>query len=97
MLVGLVGRADFGVLLVVHDRKVDRARKVILRVLALAARVDDERVLAFERVLAELGVAGLLAKCSGRRSWRIEDGYCVPVRPNGQPDGFRVGRSGEQT
>lgn len=47
--------------------------------------------------LAELGVAGLLAKCSGRRSWRIEDGYCIPVRPNGQPDGFRVGRSGERT
>ena len=42
-------------------------------------------------LLAELGVAGLLAKCSGRRSWRIEDGYCVPVTPQGLPDGFRVG------
>ena len=40
--------------------------------------------------LAELGVAGLLAKCSGRRSWRIKDGYCIPATPNGQPDGFRV-------
>src|SRR5262249_2740327 len=39
---------------------------------------------------AELGVAGLLAKCSGRRSWRMKEGYCIPVTPSGQPDGFRV-------
>lgn len=44
--------------------------------------------------LAELGVAGLLAKCNGRRSWRIEGGYCVPVRPDGRPDGFKLGREG---
>lgn len=40
--------------------------------------------------LAELGVAELLAKCSGRRSWRIKEGYCIPAMPDGQPDGFRV-------
>lgn len=43
--------------------------------------------------LAELGVAGLLAKCSGRRSWRVEDGYCIPTTPNGRPDGFRISES----
>jgi len=43
--------------------------------------------------LAELGVAQLLAKCSGRRSWRIKDGYCIPVTPQGLPDGFRVSES----
>lgn len=42
--------------------------------------------------LAELGVARLLAKCSGRPSWRIRDGYCVPMRPDGRPDGFRLAR-----
>ena len=40
--------------------------------------------------LADLGVAGLLEKCAGRRSWRIEDDYCVPMTPDGRPDGFRV-------
>lgn len=44
--------------------------------------------------LAELGVAGMLAKCNGRRSWRIQDGYCVPIRPDGRPDGFKLGREG---
>lgn len=53
-----------------------------------ALLASDEGKAALQ--LAELGVAGLLAKCSGRRSWRIEDGYCVPVTPQGQPDGFRV-------
>jgi hypothetical protein len=43
--------------------------------------------------LAKLGVAGLLANCSGRRSWRIQDGYCIPVTPQGRPDGFRVRES----
>lgn len=43
--------------------------------------------------LAELGVAGLLAKCSGRRSWRVQDGYCVPATPQGRPDGYRVSES----
>ena len=43
--------------------------------------------------LAELGVAALLAKCSGRRSWRIRDGYCVPVTAQGLPDGFRIRES----
>jgi hypothetical protein len=40
--------------------------------------------------LAELGVAELLANCSGRRSWRVQDGYCIPITPQGMPDGFRV-------
>jgi len=40
--------------------------------------------------LAELGVARLLATCSGRRSWRVRDGYCIPASPQGRPDGFRV-------
>ena len=43
--------------------------------------------------LAELGVASLLEKCSGRRSWRIKEGYCIPATPSGQPDGFRVAES----
>lgn len=53
-----------------------------------ALLASDEGKAALQ--LAELGVAGLLAKCSGRRSWRIEGGYCVPVTPQGLPDGFRV-------
>lgn len=40
--------------------------------------------------LAESGVADLLAKCNGRPSWRIEDGYCIPVAADGKPDGFRI-------
>ena len=44
--------------------------------------------------LAELGVAGLLANCNGRRSWRVQDGYCVPMRPDGRPDGFKLGKEG---
>lgn len=40
--------------------------------------------------LAELGVASLLAKCNGRRSWRVQDGYCVPTTADGRPDGFRA-------
>ena len=43
--------------------------------------------------LAELGVAGLLAKCSGRRSWRIQEGYCIPTSAQGLPDGFRMSGS----
>jgi len=43
--------------------------------------------------LAELGVAALLAKCSGRRSWRIQEGYCIPTTPEGRPDGFRINES----
>jgi hypothetical protein len=35
-------------------------------------------------------VAALLINCNGRRSWRVQDGYCVPVTADGQPDGFRV-------
>lgn len=42
--------------------------------------------------LAETGVAELLAKCNGRPSWRIEQGYCIPLTPDGKPDGFRVDR-----
>ncbi len=41
--------------------------------------------------LAELGVARILARCEGRRSWRVREGYCIPVTPEGRPDGFRVG------
>lgn len=40
--------------------------------------------------LAELGVARMLARCEGRRSWRIQEGYCVPATSDGRPDGFRV-------
>ena len=41
--------------------------------------------------LAESGVADLLAKCNGRGSWRVENGYCIPATPEGKPDGFKVG------
>lgn len=41
--------------------------------------------------LAESGVAELLAKCNGRRSWRIENGYCIPTTADGKPDGFKIG------
>lgn len=58
-----------------------------------ALLASDEGKAALQ--LAELGVAGLLAKCSGRRSWRIEDGYCVPVTAQGLPDGFRVRQTRE--
>ena len=44
--------------------------------------------------LAELGVAALLANCTGRRSWRVQDGYCIPITSQGLPDGFRVPESG---
>lgn len=40
--------------------------------------------------LAELGVAKLLAKCAGRRSWRVQEGYCIPITSEGRPDGFRI-------
>ena len=40
--------------------------------------------------LADLGVARLLEQCAGRRSWRVQDGYCIPMTPDGRPDGFRV-------
>lgn len=40
--------------------------------------------------LADLGVARLLANCSGRRSWRVQEGYCIPTTPEGHPDGFRI-------
>ena len=40
--------------------------------------------------LAQLGVASLLERCTGRRSWRVQDGYCIPMTPDGRPDGFRV-------
>ena len=43
--------------------------------------------------LAELGVAGLLSRCSGRQSWRTQEGYCVPATPEGRPDGFRIKES----
>lgn len=44
--------------------------------------------------LAELGVARILVNCSGRPSWRIRDGYCIPVGPDGRPDGFKLGKDG---
>ena len=55
----------------------------------LAALLISEQGRAGVR-LAELGVAALLANCSGRRSWRVQDGYCIPATPQGMPDGFRV-------
>lgn len=58
------------------------------RLAALLASDEGEAGLR----LAELGVARVLAKCSGRRSWRIQDGYCVPMRPDGRPDGFKLSR-----
>ena len=58
----------------------------------LAALLTSEEGRAGLR-LAELGVAGLLAKCRGRRSWRVENGYCIPTTPNGRPDGFRMSES----
>ena len=44
--------------------------------------------------LAELGVASMLAQCNGRRSWHVQAGYCVPMRPDGRPDGFKLGKEG---
>lgn len=55
----------------------------------LAALLRSEQGKAGVR-LAEIGVAALLVNCSGRRSWHVQDGYCVPVTTDGQPDGFRV-------
>ena len=51
---------------------------------------NDEAVGYLSDRLAKLGVASLLEKCAGRRSWRIQDGYCIPLTPDGRPDGFRV-------
>lgn len=56
----------------------------------LAALLHSEQGRAGMR-LAEAGVAALLLNCNGRRSWHVEDGYCVLVTADGQPDGFRVG------
>jgi hypothetical protein len=55
----------------------------------LAALLLSEQGRAGVR-LADLGVAALLANCNGRRSWRIQEGYCIPATPEGLPDGFRV-------
>lgn len=55
----------------------------------LAALLHSEQGRAGVR-LAELGVAALLLNCNGRRSWRVQDGYCVLVTTDGLPDGFRV-------
>ena len=55
----------------------------------LAALVASDEGRAGLR-LAGLGVARLLADCSGRRSWRVRDGYCIPTTAQGQPDGFRM-------
>ena len=76
----------------VGQRDVKQARAEWTRTQAdprLAALVASEEGRAGLR-LAELGVAQLLANCSGRRSWLIRDGYCVPATPQGQPDGFRI-------
>lgn len=43
--------------------------------------------------LAELGVATLLARCTGRPSWHVASGYCVPRTGTGEPDGFRFSAS----
>lgn len=79
----------------IGQRELEKARSEWLQQHAnprLAALVASEQGKAGLR-LAELGVAGLLVKCSGRRSWRIRDGYCIPTTPEGGPDGFRVGES----
>jgi len=55
----------------------------------LTALLESEQGRAGVR-LAEAGVATLLANCNGRRSWRVHDGYCIPVTSDGNPDGFRV-------
>ena len=76
----------------VGRRNVEEARTEWTRTQAnprLAALVASDEGRAGLR-LAELGVAGLLANCNGRRSWRIREGYCVPATPQGQPDGFRI-------
>jgi hypothetical protein len=66
----------------------------------LTALLQSEQGRAGVR-LAEIGVASLLANCSGRPSWRVQDGYCIPVTGQGLPDGFRVpetsGSRGEGT
>ena len=62
------------------------ARQADPRLAALLASDEGKAGLR----LAELGVAGLLAKCSGRRSWRTQEGYCIPATPEGRPDGFRI-------
>ena len=48
MLVGAMSRSDFRVFLVVDDGQIDRARNVVLGVLALTAGVDHERVFTLE-------------------------------------------------
>jgi hypothetical protein len=55
----------------------------------LTALLQSEQGKAGVR-LAELGVAALLVNCNGRRSWRVQDGYCIPATPDGIPDGFRI-------
>jgi hypothetical protein len=45
--------------------------------------------------LAELGVAKVLSDCTGRRSWRMQQGYCIPMSSSGQPDGFKVSATPE--
>jgi hypothetical protein len=40
--------------------------------------------------LAELRVANILANCSGRPSWQVIGGYCIPKTSDGKPDGFTV-------
>ena len=89
LIFGLAGAA---VAWHIGERRLQEARAEWLRQQAdprLAALAASDEGKAGLR-LAKLGVAGLLAKCSGRRSWRIKDGYCIPATPNGQPDGFRV-------
>ena len=87
--------AGAGVAWRIAQRHMEEARAEWLRQQSdprLAALLASEEGKAGVR-LAELGVAGLLAKCSGRRSWRIKKGYCIPATPSGQPDGFRVTES----
>lgn len=77
-------------------RQLEEARVEWMRQQAnprLAALLISEEGKAGLR-LAEVGVASLLAKCNGRRSWRVQEGYCVPMRPDGRPDGFKVSKEG---
>lgn len=62
----------------------------------LAALLMSEEGRAGVR-LAETGVARLLAKCNGRGSWRVQDGYCVPMRPDGRPGRLQAKQGGGMT
>lgn len=73
-----------------QDTQADWARRQADPRLA-ALLISDEGKAGLR--LAELGVASLLVRCSGRHSWRVQEGYCIPATPEGRPDGFRIKES----